>query len=224
MGPYRSNYLLSHLDVLEAESVHIMLEVAAESERPLRGRLSSPAILRGTSSVRPTTFPSGQLRLVRSRPRFPKDSNRKWCPAAPEWPAPGADFVPGLYHFRGELQLPAQVGQVAELRRVRSISLSRLRPCRFISCSFQAGSRSIGQVMHRGRPRPTPFRACRRLREISASTVMVTEVLTKPTFDPISPGSGHATLIAAIRVVDRAAHGRDPGRKIVPGVAEGIGQ
>ena len=96
MGPYRSNYLLSHLDVLEAESVHIMLEVAAESERPLRGRLSSPAILRGTSSVRPTTFPSGQLRLVRSRPRFPKDSNRKWCPAAPEWPAPGRRFRAGL--------------------------------------------------------------------------------------------------------------------------------
>jgi hypothetical protein len=56
-GTHRSNYLLSHLYVLEAESVHIMREVAAESERPLRARLSSPTISRGTSSVRPTTFP-----------------------------------------------------------------------------------------------------------------------------------------------------------------------
>ena len=55
-------------------------------------------------------------------------------------------------------------------------------------------------------------------------STVVTEVLTKPAFGPISPGSGHATLIAAIRVVDQAAHGRDLGRKIVPGVAEGIGQ
>jgi hypothetical protein len=55
-------------------------------------------------------------------------------------------------------------------------------------------------------------------------STVVTEVLTKPAFGPIPPGSGNATLIAAIRVVDRAAHGRDPGRKIVPGVAEGIGQ
>ena len=38
-GTHRSNYLLSHLDVLEAESVHIMREVAAESGRPLRARL-----------------------------------------------------------------------------------------------------------------------------------------------------------------------------------------
>ena len=55
-------------------------------------------------------------------------------------------------------------------------------------------------------------------------STVVTEVLTKPAFGPISPGSGHATLIAAIRVVDQAAHGWDLGRKIVPGVAEGIGQ
>lgn len=44
-------------------------------------------------------------------------------------------------------------------------------------------------------------------------STVVTEVLTKPAFGPISPGLGHATLIAAIRVVDRAAHGRDPGPK-----------
>src|ERR1700684_3630666 len=32
--PMRSDYLLSQLDVLEAESIHIMREVAAEFERP----------------------------------------------------------------------------------------------------------------------------------------------------------------------------------------------
>ena len=34
----RSDYLLSQLDVLEAESIHIMREVAAEFERPEIGR------------------------------------------------------------------------------------------------------------------------------------------------------------------------------------------
>src|ERR1700691_651834 len=32
--PMRSDYLLSQLDVLESESIHIMREVAAEFERP----------------------------------------------------------------------------------------------------------------------------------------------------------------------------------------------
>ncbi len=35
MSPPRSDYLLSQLDVLEAESIHIMREVAAEFERPV---------------------------------------------------------------------------------------------------------------------------------------------------------------------------------------------
>jgi sulfate adenylyltransferase subunit 2 len=35
MSPSRADYLLSQLDVLEAESVHIMREVAAEFERPV---------------------------------------------------------------------------------------------------------------------------------------------------------------------------------------------
>jgi sulfate adenylyltransferase subunit 2 len=35
MPPLRADYLLSQLDVLEAESVHIMREVAAEFERPV---------------------------------------------------------------------------------------------------------------------------------------------------------------------------------------------
>jgi sulfate adenylyltransferase subunit 2 len=35
MAPPRSDYLLSQLDVLEAESIHIMREVAAEFERPV---------------------------------------------------------------------------------------------------------------------------------------------------------------------------------------------
>jgi sulfate adenylyltransferase subunit 2 len=35
MSPSRADYLLSQLDVLEAESVHIMREVAAEFERPM---------------------------------------------------------------------------------------------------------------------------------------------------------------------------------------------
>jgi sulfate adenylyltransferase subunit 2 len=34
MAPPRSDYLLSQLDVLEAESIHVMREVAAEFERP----------------------------------------------------------------------------------------------------------------------------------------------------------------------------------------------
>ncbi|MGH3397418.1 MAG: sulfate adenylyltransferase subunit CysD, partial [Streptosporangiaceae bacterium] len=34
MAPPRTDYLLSQLDVLEAESIHIMREVAAEFERP----------------------------------------------------------------------------------------------------------------------------------------------------------------------------------------------
>jgi sulfate adenylyltransferase subunit 2 len=35
MAPSRTDYLLSQLDVLEAESIHIMREVAAEFERPV---------------------------------------------------------------------------------------------------------------------------------------------------------------------------------------------
>ena len=35
MSPSRTDYLLSQLDVLEAESIHIMREVAAEFERPV---------------------------------------------------------------------------------------------------------------------------------------------------------------------------------------------
>ncbi len=35
MAPTRTDYLLSQLDVLEAESIHIMREVAAEFERPV---------------------------------------------------------------------------------------------------------------------------------------------------------------------------------------------
>jgi sulfate adenylyltransferase subunit 2 len=35
MGPTRTDYLMSQLDVLEAESIHIMREVAAEFERPV---------------------------------------------------------------------------------------------------------------------------------------------------------------------------------------------
>src|SRR5258706_5936030 len=35
MPPPRTDYLLSQLDVLEAESIHIMREVAAEFERPV---------------------------------------------------------------------------------------------------------------------------------------------------------------------------------------------
>jgi sulfate adenylyltransferase subunit 2 len=35
MSPSRADYLLSQLDVLEAESIHIMREVAAEFERPV---------------------------------------------------------------------------------------------------------------------------------------------------------------------------------------------
>jgi sulfate adenylyltransferase subunit 2 len=35
MAPPRSDYLMSQLDVLEAESIHIMREVAAEFERPV---------------------------------------------------------------------------------------------------------------------------------------------------------------------------------------------
>ncbi|MDX6433627.1 MAG: sulfate adenylyltransferase subunit 2, partial [Streptosporangiaceae bacterium] len=31
----RSDYLLSQLDILEAESIHIMREIAAEFERPV---------------------------------------------------------------------------------------------------------------------------------------------------------------------------------------------
>jgi sulfate adenylyltransferase subunit 2 len=34
MAPHRTDYLLSQLDVLEAEAIHIMREVAAEFERP----------------------------------------------------------------------------------------------------------------------------------------------------------------------------------------------
>ena len=34
MAPPRTDYLLSQLDVLEAESIHVMREVAAEFERP----------------------------------------------------------------------------------------------------------------------------------------------------------------------------------------------
>src|SRR5271155_5740760 len=35
MPPPRTDYLLSQLDVLEAESIHVMREVAAEFERPV---------------------------------------------------------------------------------------------------------------------------------------------------------------------------------------------
>src|ERR1700756_4403499 len=35
MPPIRTDYLLSQLDVLEAESIHVMREVAAEFERPV---------------------------------------------------------------------------------------------------------------------------------------------------------------------------------------------
>ena len=35
MAPPRSDYLLSQLDVLEAEGIHIVREVAAEFERPV---------------------------------------------------------------------------------------------------------------------------------------------------------------------------------------------
>ena len=35
MATPRSDYLLSQLDVLEAESIHVMREVAAEFERPV---------------------------------------------------------------------------------------------------------------------------------------------------------------------------------------------
>ncbi|MGH3393737.1 MAG: sulfate adenylyltransferase subunit CysD, partial [Streptosporangiaceae bacterium] len=35
MAPPRADYLLSQLDVLEAESIHVMREVAAEFERPV---------------------------------------------------------------------------------------------------------------------------------------------------------------------------------------------
>ena len=35
MAPPRTEYLLSQLDVLEAESIHVMREVAAEFERPV---------------------------------------------------------------------------------------------------------------------------------------------------------------------------------------------
>src|SRR5271155_2077850 len=35
MAPPRTDYLMSQLDVLEAESIHIMREVAAEFERPV---------------------------------------------------------------------------------------------------------------------------------------------------------------------------------------------
>ncbi len=35
MAATRSDYLLSQLDVLEAESIHVMREVAAEFERPV---------------------------------------------------------------------------------------------------------------------------------------------------------------------------------------------
>src|SRR6202167_3072944 len=35
MAPPRTDYLLSQLEVLEAESIHVMREVAAEFERPV---------------------------------------------------------------------------------------------------------------------------------------------------------------------------------------------
>ena len=56
----RSDYLLSQLDVLEAESIHIMREVAAEFERPallFSGGKDSTVLLRiAEKAFRPGRF------------------------------------------------------------------------------------------------------------------------------------------------------------------------
>ncbi len=61
------SYLLSHLDVLEAEAIHIMREVAAEFERPVllfSGGKDSICMLRlAEKAFRPAHFPFPLLHI-----------------------------------------------------------------------------------------------------------------------------------------------------------------
>src|SRR4026209_2636455 len=61
------NYILSHLDVLEAEAIHIMREVAAEFQRPVMlfsGGKDSICMLRlAEKAFRPSRFPFPLLHI-----------------------------------------------------------------------------------------------------------------------------------------------------------------
>ncbi|MEE2710386.1 MAG: sulfate adenylyltransferase subunit CysD [Gemmatimonadota bacterium] len=60
-GPHMSNHTISHLDQLEAESIHIMREVAAEFERPVMmysvGKDSSVMLRLAQKAFYPQTIP-----------------------------------------------------------------------------------------------------------------------------------------------------------------------
>ena len=134
----------------------------AGSRRRVRAAAVSPPFvthhfLRGTSSIRPTTFP--RTTIVRSRPRFPKDSNRKWCPAGPRI-ALGRRFQAGLV----SLSRRAAVGGLFGQERSWPVGVAPNKSvARYRSHRRAAPSGQLGRRLTMCRPSPAARRASRGL-------------------------------------------------------------